>query len=123
MMFGGPSSLAHHVASGRLRAIAVTGEHRIPALRDTPTFIEQGLKGVDAGSYWYSLAPAATPAPVVSTLSGDFAKTLQIPEVRKRLVDLGYEPLGSTPDELAANLRSEIDKWAKAIKAAKIKVE
>lgn len=123
MMFGGPSSLAQHVATGRLRAVAVTGDKRIPALPDVPTFAEAGLKGVDAGSYWGSLAPAATPREIVNTLNGAMMKVLQIPEVRQRLIGLGYEPIGSTPEQFAANIRSEMEKWAKAVKAANIRVE
>jgi tripartite-type tricarboxylate transporter receptor subunit TctC len=123
MMFGGPSSLAQHVATGRLRAVAVTGDKRIPALPGVPTFAEAGLKGVDAGSYWGSLAPAATPREIVNTLSGAMMKVLQIPEVRQRLIGLGYEPIGSTPEQFAANIRSEMEKWAKAVKAANIRVE
>ena len=123
MMFGGPSSLAQHVATGRLRAVAVTGDKRIPALPDVPTFAEAGLKGVDAGSYWGSLAPAATPREIVNALSGAMMKVLQIPEVRQRLIGLGYEPIGSTPEQFAANIRSEMEKWAKAVKAANIRVE
>jgi tripartite-type tricarboxylate transporter receptor subunit TctC len=123
MMFGGPSSLAQHVATGRLRAVAVTGAQRIPALPSVPTFAEAGLQGVDAGSYWGSLAPAATPREIVNTLSGAMMKVLQIPEVRQRLIGLGYEPIGSTPEQFAANIRSEMEKWAKAVKEAKIRVE
>ena len=123
MMFGGPSSLAQHVATGRLRAVAVTGTRRIPALPGVPTFAEAGLQGVDAGSYWGSLAPAATPREIVNTLSGAMMKVLQIPEVRQRLIGLGYEPIGSTPEQFAANIRSEMEKWAKAVKEAKIRVE
>ena len=123
MMFGGPSSLAQHVATGRLRAIAITGEKRIPAMPSVPTFNESGLNGVDAGSYWGSLAPAATPKDIVNALSGAMVKVLRIPEVRQRLINLGYEPIGSTPEEFAANLRSEMAKWAKAVKDAKIRVE
>ncbi len=123
MMFGGPSSLAQHVASGRLRALAVTGGKQIPALPAVQTFAEAGLPAVDAGSYWGSLAPAATPRDVVNTLSAAMVKALQMPDVQQRLISLGYEPLGSTPGEFVANLRSEMAKWAKAAKDAKIRVE
>ena len=123
MMFGGPSSIAQHVAGGRLRAVAVTGDKQNPALPKVPTFIEAGLPAVDAGSYWGSLAPAATPRDIVNTLSAAMVKSLQLPDVRQRLVALGYEPLGSTPEVFAANLRSEMSKWAAAAKAAKIRVE
>lgn len=123
MMFGGPSSVKPHVAAGKLRAIAITGEKRNAALADVPTFIESGLKGVDSGTYWSSLAPAATPRDIVNTLSGAMAKVLQAPDIRQRLVELAFEPIGSSPEALAVNLRSEMAKWGKVISAAKIRLD
>lgn len=123
MMFGGPSSLAQHVATGRLRALAITGEKRIPAMPNVPTFTELGMKGIDSGSYWGSLAPAATPRENINILSGAMKKVLQMPDVRERLINMGYEPIGSTPEEYGANIRSEMAKWAKAVKDAKIRVQ
>jgi tripartite-type tricarboxylate transporter receptor subunit TctC len=123
MMFGGPSSLTGHVKSGRLRAIGVTGDGRLPALPDVPTFKELGMPEVNATSYWGTLAPAGTPRNILNTLSGAMVKALQAPEVRQRLISIGYEPLGSTPEVFAENLRSEMDKWAKAIKASGIKLD
>lgn len=123
MMFGGPSSLAQHVATGRLRALAVTGTQSIPALPGVPTFISSGLPAVDAGSYWGSLVPAATPRDVINTLSSAMVRALQMPDVRQRLIALGYEPLGSTPEDFAANLKSEMAKWAKAAKDANFRVD
>ena len=123
MMFGGPSSLAQHVATGRLRALAVTGTKPIAALPNVSTFIDAGMPAVDAGSYWGSLAPAGTPREIVNALSVAMMKALQMPDVRQRLIALGYEPLGSTPEEFAANLRSEMAKWAKAVKNAGIRVQ
>jgi len=123
MMFGGPASVKPHVTSGRLRPIAVTGDTRNQAFPDLPTFSEAGLKGVDSGSYWGSLAPAATPPEVIGILSAAMTKALQVPEVRQRLTELGYEPLGTPPDRYAEVIRSEIAKWAKVVKAAKIKLE
>ncbi|MBI3069215.1 MAG: tripartite tricarboxylate transporter substrate binding protein, partial [Betaproteobacteria bacterium] len=123
MMFGGPSSAKPHVVAGRLRAIAITGERRNPALPQVPTFVESGLKGVDSGTYWTSLAPAATPKEIIHTLSAAMAKVLRMPDVRQRLVDLAFDPIGSTPEEAAANIRSEIAKWAKVVKAAGIRLD
>jgi tripartite-type tricarboxylate transporter receptor subunit TctC len=121
MMFGGPSSVKPHVAAGKLRAIAITGEKRNPALPEVPTFVESGLHGVDSGTYWSSLAPAATPRDIINVLGGTMAKVLQMPDVRQRLIDLGFDPVGSTPEESAANIRDEIAKWAKVVRAAKIR--
>ncbi|MEN3352325.1 MAG: hypothetical protein V7640_483 [Betaproteobacteria bacterium] len=123
MSIAGPSSIKPHVDTGRLRAIAITGEKRNPALPQVPTFAEAGLRGVDSGSYWVSLAPAATPQHAIQTLSGAMTKVLQAAEVRQRLVDLGFEPIGSTPDRCAENVRSEIDKWAKVVAAAGIRLQ
>ena len=123
IMIGGPSGAKPHVVAGRLRPLAVTGPARISALPDVPTFNELGLPGVDAGSYWVSLAPAGTPQTAVRILSAAMARAVQAPDVRPRLVDLGFAPIGSSPDECAANIRSEIEKWAKVVKAAGIRVE
>lgn len=123
MMFGGPSSLAPHVASGRLRAIAITGGKRNTAMPEVPTFAEAGLQGVDSGTYWSSLAPAATPRSIVNALSGAMAKALRAPDIHQRLIDLGFDPIGSTPEESAATIRSEIAKWAKVVREAKIRLD
>jgi tripartite-type tricarboxylate transporter receptor subunit TctC len=123
MMIASPSATKTHVAAGKLRAIAITGSERIPALPAVPTFMELSLKGVDAGSYWVSLAPAGTPQAAIRTLSAAMAKVVQAPDIKPRLVDLGFAPIGSSPEECAANIRSEIEKWAKVVKAAAIRVE
>src|SRR5262249_16936202 len=123
MMFAGPSSITQHVATGRLRALAVTGDQRLPAMPDGPTFREAAISGVDSGSYWVALAPAATPRDIIALLSATMVKVLQMPEVRQRLIELGYQPLGSTPEELSANLRSEMAKWARTVKETGFRVE
>jgi len=123
MMFGGPATIKPHVVNGRLRPIAVTGEKRNSAFPNLPTFDESGVPGVDSGSYWGSLAPAATPPDVIATLNTAMKASVQAPDVRARLIDLGYEPLGSTPEEYGALIRSEIARWAKVVKAANIKLE
>jgi tripartite-type tricarboxylate transporter receptor subunit TctC len=88
-----------------------------------PTFVEAGLNGVDSGTYWVSLAPAATPQHAIQILSTAMSKVLQMTEIRQRLVALGFDPIGSTPDQCAANVRSEIAKWAKVVAAARIRLE
>jgi tripartite-type tricarboxylate transporter receptor subunit TctC len=123
MMFAGISSVKQHVAVGKLRAIAVTGEHRSPAMPEVPTFIESGLKGVDSGTYWGCLAPAGTPKDIVSKLSATMASVLKLPDINQRLIDLGFDPIGGTPEQFAANIRSETEKWARVIKAARVKLD
>lgn len=123
MMFAGISSVKQHVTVGRLRAIAVTGDKRSPAMPDVPTFVESGLKGVDSGTYWGLLAPAATPKEIVAKVSSSIAAVLKQPDIHQRLVDLGFDPIGGTPEQFAANIRSETDKWARVIKAANVKLD
>ena len=123
MMFAGISSVKQQVNVGKLRAIAVTGDKRSPAMPEVPTFVESGLKGVDSSTYWGLLGPAATPRDVVTRLSEAVAKVIRLPDVTRRLVDLGFDPIGSTPQQYAANLRRETDKWASVIKSAGIKLD
>ena len=123
MMFAGISSVKQHAESGRLRAIAVTGEKRSPAMPNVPTFGEAGLREVDASSYWGALAPARTPPEIVTRLSTAMAQVLKAPDVRDKLVELGFVPIGGTPAEFAGLLASETDKWAKVIKAAGVKLD
>lgn len=123
MMFGGPASVKPHITSGRLRPIAVAGDKRIAALPNVPSFAEAGLKGVDSGSYWGTLAPAATPREIINTVSSALAKAVQSPDIHQRLSDLGYVPIGSTPEQYAENLRHEIAKWAKVVKDANIRIQ
>ena len=123
MMFAGISSVKQHVAVGRLRAIAVTGDKRSPAMPEVPTFIESGLMGVDSGTYWGCLAPAATPKDIVNKLSTTIAGVLKLPDIQQRLIDLGFDPIGGSPEQFAANIKSETDKWARVIKNAGVKLD
>ncbi|MGH8617005.1 MAG: tripartite tricarboxylate transporter substrate binding protein, partial [Burkholderiales bacterium] len=109
----GVSTVRQHVEAGRLRAIAVTGPERVPAIREVPTFIESGLKGVDSGTYWGILAPAGTPKDIVAKLNTAITATVKSPEVRPKMEDRGYTVIGGTPEQFADNIRTEIAKWAK----------
>ena len=104
MMFAGISSIKQHVAVGRLRAIAVTGDKRSPAMPEVPTFVESGLKGVDSGTYWGCLTPAATPKDIVNKLSTTIAAVLKLPDIQPRLIDLGFDPIGGSPEQFTANI-------------------
>ena len=90
---------------------------------EVPTFIESGLKGVDSGTYWGCLAPAATPRDIVNKLSSTIAGVLKLPDIQQRLIDLGFDPLGGTPEQFAANIKSETEKWAGVIKNAGVKLD
>jgi tripartite-type tricarboxylate transporter receptor subunit TctC len=123
MMFAGISSVKQHVETGRLRAIAVTGEQRSPAMPKVPTFGEAGMTQVDASSYWGALAPARTPPEIVGRLSTTMAQVLKMRDVHEKLVELGFDPIGGSPAEFAALLAKETDKWGKVIKAAGVKLD
>src|SRR4051812_43110666 len=123
MMFAGISSVKQHVEAGRLRAIAVTGDKRSPAMPKVPTFGEAGLRAVDASSYWGALAPARTPADIVTRLSTAMSQVLKAPDVRDKLVELGFEPIGGGPSDFATLLAAETAKWGKVIKAAGVKLD
>jgi len=116
MLFGGTSSASGYARAGRLRAIAVTGEKRNPSLPDTPTFAELGMKAVDSMSYFGSVAPAAVPRDVINVLNGAMRAALQMPDVRQLLAERGYDIVGSTPEQYAANIRSEMVKWENVVK-------
>ncbi|MBY0519960.1 MAG: tripartite tricarboxylate transporter substrate binding protein [Sphingomonas sp.] len=111
-----------HVQSGKIRGVAVTTAKRSPAAPNLPTMQEAGVAGYEAGSWFGLLAPAKTPKDIVQKLSAETARILKIPEVNERLSGLGAAPVGDTPDEFAAFIRSEQAKWRKVIQQAGIKL-
>jgi tripartite-type tricarboxylate transporter receptor subunit TctC len=117
-MFSGFSSTLHHIKAGKLRALAVTGIRRSPALADVPTIAEQGFPGVEATAWYGMLTPAGTPKPIVTRLHGETVKILKLPDVSQRLDGLGFETVGSTPEQFGAYMRSEIKKWEKVVRAS-----
>lgn len=113
-----------HVKTGKLRALGLAGNQRSPLLPDVPTVDEAaGLQGVQAGSWLGLLAPAGTPRPIVARLNEVVVKTLSIPETRSRLVGMGGDPVGNSPQEFAAFLRTDYEKNGAAVKQAGLKVE
>ena len=111
------------VRAGKIRALAVSTAKRSTAMPDLPTIAEAGVTGYDAGAWFGLLAPAGTPKAVVDTLSTETARILKLPEVSKRISELGAEPVGGTPEQFAAFIKSEIDKWAKVIKDANVELQ
>ncbi|HVJ76177.1 MAG TPA: tripartite tricarboxylate transporter substrate binding protein [Casimicrobiaceae bacterium] len=123
MMFDTSVVAGPHIESGKLRALAVTSAKRAASMPAVPTMAESGVAGYDVVSWQAVFAPAGTPKPIVDRLHAEIAKILKEPEVQERLAKLGLDPSGMTPAELAAFQKAEIDKWAKVIKAANIKID
>jgi tripartite-type tricarboxylate transporter receptor subunit TctC len=123
MTFASPSATAPHVAAGKLRPLAITGNKRNAAMPQVPTFVESGIRGVDSDTYWVSLAPTGTSREVIVTLNSAMAKVLQLPDIRQRLTGLGFDPIAGTPEEAATHVRDAIAKWARVVAQAKIRAE
>ncbi|MBM3373259.1 MAG: tripartite tricarboxylate transporter substrate binding protein [Betaproteobacteria bacterium] len=111
-----------HIQAGRLRGIAVTGAKRASAIGDVPTMAEVGFKGQEADTLQGLLVPAGTPKAIVDRLHGQIAKMMAQPEVRSRIEGLGFDIIASSPAEFAAQVKVEVDKWTRVVKAAGIKV-
>ena len=123
LAFMSPLNAIPHIKTGQLRAIAITGENRLPALPQVPTFIEAGLPGFEMRLWFGVLAPAGTPKEIIDKLATELARILAMPDIKERLAGLGMEPFISTPDQFAALIKADIAKFARIIKTANIKLE
>ncbi|MFM9982234.1 MAG: Bug family tripartite tricarboxylate transporter substrate binding protein [Burkholderiales bacterium] len=112
-----------HVKAGKVRALAVTNDHRSIALPDLPTIAEAGLPGYQSISWLALFAPAGTPKEIVNKVSAESVRILKLPDVKERLLAQGAEPIGSTPEQLAAILAADIAKYAKVIRESGYKPE
>jgi len=112
-----------HVKSGRLRWLALSTAQRSRAAPDLPTIAESGVPGFDVGGWYGVLAPAKTPPATVKLLSESIVKALKAPDVGERFAADGSEPVGRTPENFAAYIKSEIARWAKVVKEIGIKAE
>jgi tripartite-type tricarboxylate transporter receptor subunit TctC len=117
-----PSSLSA-IQAGQVRAIGIAATERAEQIPDVPTFAEQGVKDEEADTLTGIVAPAGTPKEVVDLLAREIAKSVARPEVRERLAALGFKPIANTPDEFAARIKLEIEKWGKVVHDANLRIE
>jgi tripartite-type tricarboxylate transporter receptor subunit TctC len=122
LMFATMPAAMPHVKSGKVRPIAVTTEKRSQTMPELPT-IGESVKGYEASTWYGLLAPAGTPAAIVTRLHHDTVKILAMPDMREKLGAQGIEPVGGTPAEFGAYIKSEIAKWGRVIREAGIKAE
>lgn len=111
-----------HIKSGKLRALGVTTARRNYALPDVPA-ISETVPGYEFAQWYGVLAPTGTPGDIIARLHGEIARALRLPDVRARLAADGAEPVGSTPEEFSAQIKSEIERWAKVARVAGIHPE
>jgi len=117
-MITGMAALMPHIKSGKLRPIAVGTAKRLAVLPEVPTIAEAGVPGYEATQWYGILAPAATPREIVMKLNAEMVKALRLPDVKERLAGDGVLPVGNTPEEFAAHIKSEIARWAPVVKAS-----
>ena len=116
MSFSNTVAINQYVKSGRLRALAVAGAKRTALMPEVPTMKEAGVEGVEVPLWYGLLAPAATPREIVQTLSAAVAKAANSPDLRKRLLEQGADPVGNTPEEFDRQLHEEVARWMEVVK-------
>jgi tripartite-type tricarboxylate transporter receptor subunit TctC len=112
-----------HIKLNRLRPLAITAVARSPVLPNLPTIAEAGVPGAEAGTWYGLLAPAATPRAIVNKLNTEVVRALALPDVRERLAGFGVDVIGGSPEQFAADIKSDIVKWSNTVNVAKIRIE
>jgi tripartite-type tricarboxylate transporter receptor subunit TctC len=123
MTFANLTTILPFAKAGRLRALAVTSAKRSPTLPDTPTMVEAGVPGFEAATWNGLLAPAGTPKDIVVKLNSDIVKVLKMPDTRDKLAANALEPIGDSSAAFGAHISAEMERWAKVVKAARLKTE
>jgi len=118
LSFANIPAIQAHVKSGRLRALATTGARRDPQLPEVPTMKEAGVEGLDVTVWYGLLAPAGTPREIVQALAAATARATRDVELRKRMLEQGADPVGSSPEEFGKLLREEVARWAEVVKVS-----
>jgi tripartite-type tricarboxylate transporter receptor subunit TctC len=117
---GAVSGPLPYIKSGKLRALAVSSATRIPSMPDVPTLAESGFPGVNDYTWVGILFPAGTSAAIVQKLNAEANRAIQSPELRERFTQLAFEPVGGSPQDFGAYIKTEIPKWAKVVQAGHI---
>jgi len=123
MSFDTLTPVYQHVKGGKLRALAVTTGKRSAALPDVPTLAESGLKDFDLGTWFGVLAPAGTPKDIVARLNAEMVKIINTPDFKKRMAEVGAEPIGNSPAEMAKQIKDDTDKYARLVKEANVVID
>ena len=123
MSFDTVTPVLPFIKEGKLRPLAVTTAKRSAALPNVPTMQEAGVSHLAIGTWFGLLAPASTPKPVVARLNTELVKIINSPEFRKQMADIGAEPVGDKPEEMAKQIRDETAKFAELVKAGKVTLE
>jgi tripartite-type tricarboxylate transporter receptor subunit TctC len=123
LVFTAVATAQQYIKAGRLTALGVPGAKRSSALPEVPTFNESGLSGFDVSSWVGILVPVKTPRPIVDRLQKEIATALRGPQVRERYAVLGIEPVGNTPAEFTEQIRADLTRWEKVVRAANLRVD
>jgi tripartite-type tricarboxylate transporter receptor subunit TctC len=118
-----PMVVLPQIKAGRVKAIAYTGETRLPELGQVPTFAESGMPGFDVKAWLGFFVPPLTPKEIIDKLSTEIAKIVAMPDIKESLARQGMEPFAAPPDKFAAVIRADIAKWGDIIKTANVKIE
>jgi tripartite-type tricarboxylate transporter receptor subunit TctC len=121
--FSSPAASIPQIKEGNVRALAITSKTRSQILPDVPTMTEAGYPEIEGDSWVGVLAPAGTRKDVISLLHREIVRIIALPDMKAQLGELGYDPIGSAPEEFATRIKVEIENWAKVIRAANIKAE
>src|SRR5208337_4449980 len=115
LMFDFPNVVVQHIKAGQLKALAVTSSRRAAALPNVPTFVEEGVQGMEITGWQGVFAPAETPSDIIAKLSAALAKIQAMPEVRREAEDVGFTAENGTPEEFATFIKAEYERWGRVI--------
>jgi tripartite-type tricarboxylate transporter receptor subunit TctC len=123
LMFNSIAPVVQHIRAGRLQLLGIASDKRSPQLPDAPTISEAGVPGFEAVNWFGMLAPAKTPKAIVARLNEALVKVVRAPEIRSQFAVQGTDPVGSSPEEFAAFMRRDMEKYAKVVKLSGAKVD